>query len=196
MPLLETVLETDLEGSLNIRIREVIVIKLKRYIREQIIKEIGEGGAKPYKFVLDDKKTNKYGTLYVYSFELDDNPGYKGYINIYSIPNYGGIIRISFNVLSSKQIAMTMDTTNLGLKTMFRIMVTIGEAIKDVAKRADHPIKRIGFEASNLKGGKHDPKGETQRANLYDIFVRKNFDVDKKEEMYGEYVYYLKKPIQ
>jgi hypothetical protein len=177
------------------------VIKLKRYIREQILKEIGEGGAKPYNYVLDNKKTSGYGTLYVYSFELDDNPEYKGYINIYSIPTYGGMITISFNVLPSKQIAMTMDTTNLGLKTMFRIMATIGEVIKDVAAKVDHPIKRIGFEASDLKGGKSDPKGETQRVNLYDAFVRKNFDVDKKEEMYGQYlpkyvVYYLKKPIQ
>jgi hypothetical protein len=175
--------------------------KLKQYIRKQVLKEIGEGGAKPYNYVLDDKKTSgygRYGTLYVYSFELDDNPGYKGYINIFATPNYDGHITISFDVSSTEQQrTITMDTTNLGLKTMFRIMATIGEAIKDVAKRADHPIKRIGFEATDSKGGKYDdPKGKTQRSNLYDAFIRRNFDVDKKEEMYGEYVYYLKKPIQ
>jgi hypothetical protein len=171
--------------------------KLKQYIRKQVLKEIGEGGAKPYNYVLDNKKTSGYGTLYVYSFELDDNPGYKGYINIFAIPNYDGMIKISFDVSSTgQQGTITKDTTNLGLKTMFRIMATVGEVIKDVTKRVDHPIKRIGFEAIDSKGGKYDPKGKTQRSNLYDAFIRRNFDVDKKEEMYGEYVYYLKKPIQ
>jgi hypothetical protein len=181
-------------------------------IKENIL-EIGESSAKPYKYRLSnqDKKDT------IYTFELDDNPEYEGEIKleldtvVFSVhPHFAKGLMISFNVYESepanKGNKVTYSATNLGLKTMFRIMSTVGkvldETINHFHSKPDFvKIRAIGFELSDAKASslsnRGDKIGQDQRRRLYDAFIKKRFKVinvnfkPSSSGMRGDIVWYL-----
>jgi hypothetical protein len=181
-------------------------------IRENIL-EIGEASAKSYSYTL--KNSNKRETNY--TFELDDNPEYEGEVKLEletatfnTSPYIVGGLRISFNVFKS-EIAdqgrkVTYSATNLGLKTLFRIMSTVGKILDETidyynAKFGFVKIRAIGFELANNKASsvtsKGSKTGQDQRKWLYNSFMRKKFkiiDVNFKPStsgLGGDIVWYL-----
>jgi hypothetical protein len=161
-------------------------------IRENIL-EIGESSAKPYKYTLFNRDKEET----IYTFELDDNPEYEGEIKLeldtinFDVDPYivKGIM-ISFNVYESELLnqgnKVRYSATNLGLKTMFRIMSTVGEVLDETINHFHNKfdfikIRAIGFELSDAKASslsnRGDKVGQDQRRRLYDAFIRKRFKV-------------------
>lgn len=173
-----------------------------------LILEIGEGSATPYKFSFDFEEVSNFNrpTEYTYTFELDDQPGYKGKIILRHFEEGMGTwgddklegLSIDFNVIEKEDVDGSKagyKTTNLGVKTMFRIMSTVIAVIKDVTKRVDGSITHFRFSASDSKASGIGISGETIRLNLYDKFIRKAFPVKEKEVDDGITIYRLNKPL-
>jgi hypothetical protein len=185
-------------------------IDLVNLIRENIL-EIGESSAKPYKYTLFNQDKEEA----IYTFELDDNPEYEGKINFklenidFEVEGFVKGLMISFNVYESELLnqghKVRYSATNLGLKTMFRIMSTVGktldETINHFYKSDSIEIKAIGFELSDAKASsfsnRGDKVGQDQRKRLYDAFIKKRFKVininlnPSPSGMRGDIVWYL-----
>jgi hypothetical protein len=170
--------------------------KLLKLIRESIentIYEIGEGSSKPYKIV--NVSENLFDIL-TFKFILDDHPEYEGIVSMAMNFEYSQLVdedqvrgvEISFNVVNKGQELDRFAVTNLGLKTMFRIMSTVGEALEYTgdyfnSKNGKRDIYAIGFTASGSKASRVSNTsgrmflGQEQRKKLYDAFIRRNFVV-------------------
>ena len=170
--------------------------KLLELIRESIentIYEIGEGSSKPYKII--NVSEDAFNIL-TFKFILDDHSEYEGIISMAVNFEYSQLVdedqvrgvEISFNVVNKGQELDQFTVTNLGLKTMFRIMSTIGEALEYTgdyfnSKNGKRDIYTIGFTASGSKASRVSNTsgrmflGQEQRKKLYDAFIRRNFVV-------------------
>jgi hypothetical protein len=180
---------------------------IRQYIREQIIREIGEGSSSPYSYSFTSEIKKSYGIDYIYKFKLDDQPGYVGKIKFtHSDSDDEGEyeLEIDFDVLSPEQEYMddeSYEATNFGLKTMFRIMSTIIDVVKkDLTNRIKNPITHllimtISDKASRLI--KTSNTGNEQRIRLYDSFIKNQIDISNVEPYHGDRgrKYELKNPI-
>jgi hypothetical protein len=172
--------------------------KLLEIIRESIentIYEIGEGSSKPYKII--NVSEDAFNIL-TFKFILDDHPEYEGIISMAVGFEYSQLVDedvrgvdISFNIVDKGQELGRFEfpqfkVTNFGLKTMFRIMSTIGEALEHTgdyfnSKNGKRDIYAIGFETSGTKASRVSNTsgrrflGQEQRKKLYDAFIRRNF---------------------
>lgn len=173
-----------------------------------LILEIGEGSATPYKFSFEFEEASNFNrpTEYTYSFELDDQPEYKGKIVLHHFEEGMGTwgsdklegLSIEFNVIEKEDDNVnkgSFKTTNLGVKTMFRIMSTLVAVIKDVAKRVEGSITHLRFSAADTKASGIGASGEAQRLNIYDRFIRKAFSVKEKEVDDDITIYRLTEPL-
>lgn len=172
-----------------------------------IVREIGEGSADPYKFSFDFEEVSNFNrpTIYTYTFELDDQPGYKGKIILRHFEEGMGTwgsdklegLSIEFNVVEKEEDGVKSDfkTTNLGVKTMFRIMSTVIAVIKDVTRRVDGSITHFRFDAADTKASSIGASGKAQRVNIYDRFIKNAFPVKEKEVDDDIAIYRLNKPL-
>jgi hypothetical protein len=184
---------------------------LKEIIQEVILSEIGEASAKPYQFRFDDEDHKISFSKYIYVFDLDDQPEFTGKITLrYYDPNRSfnpNSLVVDFNVFkkpSQDNDKPEYESTNLGLKTAFRVMSTIVQVLKqDLSPRikrdfdSEAEITSIGFDTIDAKTRDTDISdlGNTQRAKLYDTFIRKNFSVKEKTSIGGTIFYILNKPL-
>jgi hypothetical protein len=190
--------------------------KLLKLIRESIentIYEIGEGSSKPYRII--NVSENMFNIL-TFKFILDDHPEHEGIISMAVNSEYSQLVdedqirgvEIAFNVVSKDQKTDDYMVTNLGLKTMFRIMSTIGEALEYTgdyfkSKNGKKDIYAIGFTPTGSKASSTPNKsgrmflGNEQRKKLYDTFIRRNFVVKDGpiKGRLGTIWYHLEDPI-
>jgi hypothetical protein len=171
-----------------------MIKNIRQIIREEIsnlISEIGEGSFNPYPYTLERESETFYGKLYTYTFKLDDQPGYTGKVRLMHgdesrfprFPESRGELEIDFDILDAYQTHtndISYDSTNLGLKSMFRIMSTVVDIIKnDLIDRITLPIETIALSTVSAKSSrlKTSNKGSEQRIKLYDAFIRKHLDI-------------------
>ena len=130
---------------------------------EELINEIGDAGAKPYKWRRMDRR---YDTYYI--FTTDSGLEYQVMTEFGSGEDRNTLL-IEYGVeVITKQGNKSIDyelVTNRG--EMFRIMSTIVDIVQEFMKK--HPeIERIEFEGSKNKAG------DQRRNKLYMQYVKKH----------------------
>ena len=130
---------------------------------EELINEIGDAGAKPYKWRRMDRR---YDTYYI--FTTDSGLEYQVMTEFGSGEDRNTLL-IEYGVeVITKQGNKSVDyelVTNRG--EMFRIMSTIVDIVQEFMKK--HPeIERIEFEGSKNKAG------DQRRNKLYMQYVKKH----------------------
>ena len=174
--------------------------QLKQIIREIIVKEIGEGSSKPYAYSLD--KTVRGSSLhwidYTYNFEMDDHPDYIGKILLshFSMNNSKDVLSIDFDVKPKDMNEPNYEATNLGLKTMFRIMSTVIAVLKnDLSNIIERPVSRLVISAVNTKASYLQGDGNAQRLKLYDSYIKKHVKIKSINDSGLSVEYELEEPI-
>ena len=159
------------------------MIKLKN-----ILKEIGEGTATPYKW---KKVFTKEDTVF-FAFKTDQGTSYKVALVNYVYEDFHEndkeypAIEVSFGIIPSDihnngDYAGDMFTvSNKG--EMYRVMSTIVNIIKDYIKRNDN-IKVIMYEPIKKEGEKG-----FKRNDLYMAFIKKQIPTAKFEDNYGSVI--------
>lgn len=202
-----------IRGTLYVETRVPVYVPREEDIQESTLNEIGDATAEPYEF----ERT------YVGAYQNRTQLGVNYYIVIpdsdYDIvaelqtktanwPAPGpALLDISFNNkrvpgrAPDKKLGK-YSPSNLGLKHMFRVMVTLGEIIKDYIETLKRESIRtnvvgISFIPAYVKGDETLPAhvGERQRQKLYNAFITKHFDVEKVETKGDVYLYFLKNPL-
>ena len=158
------------------------MIKLKN-----ILLEIGEGSAKPYKWKADHKTKMAFGmdvTDYEYVWETDS--GLKYVLSIETVPvegqgywiaNFGPFeMGDAIYDLSGRQIRPSQKQPDYETETnrgeLFNIMATIVDAFKDFMKEAEKSewgLKVIEYEGAKAEGAKSN-----QRNKLYAAYIKKH----------------------
>jgi hypothetical protein len=115
-------------------------------ILKNSLTEIGEISGKPYSFTSTDTLGTLEDRTFIFYFKVEENPFYNGKITI----EYNDIeetLYVTFNVIGdSNPNYDRYSATNLGLKSMFRIMSTIVDIIKnDLIDRITLPIETIAL---------------------------------------------------
>jgi hypothetical protein len=152
--------------------------RLRQYIREQIIKEIGEGTT-PYPFTFKGAEPKSpFNKNMVAGYKINGPVPISVAISPYGTP-LTPILRIEFYVIAGKDklgIVLSSEPTNLGLEVMFRILTTIKEIVKDYLERFDFSVKAIEYTASAEKmGGLFSTKKAQQRNKLYLAYIKNIF---------------------
>jgi hypothetical protein len=147
--------------------------ELRRYIREQIIKEIGEGTT-PYPF----SPPSAFGAFKKDSVKYEINAPVP--IVVVLDPKGGKlnrVLEIDFYSLNEDEPDIPdFQPTNLGLEVMFRVLTTIKAIVKDYLERFGFSIKALVYSASAHKmGGATSLKKAKQRNNLYLTYIKKLF---------------------
>ena len=127
---------------------------------EELINEIGDAGAKPYKWRRMDRR---YDTYYI--FTTDSGLEYQVMTELGS----GGTLTVEYGVeVITKQGNKSIDyelVTNKG--ELFRIMATVVDVVQEFMK--NHPeVKYIEFEGSKNKAG------DQRRNKLYMQYIKKH----------------------
>ena len=152
--------------------------RLRRYIREQIIKEIGEGTT-PYPFTFKGaEQKSPFNKNMVAGYKINGPVPISVGISPAGTP-LTPILKIEFYVIVGKDklgAVLSSEPTNLGLEVMFRILTTIKEIVKDYLERFDFSVKAIEYIASAEKmGGQFDTKKAKQRNDLYLAYIKRLF---------------------
>ena len=127
---------------------------------EELINEIGDAGAKPYKWRRMDRR---YDTYYI--FTTDSGLEYQVMTELGS----GDTLTVEYGVeVITKQGNKSIDyelVTNRG--ELFRIMATVVDVVQEFMKK--HPeVKYIEFEGSKNKAG------DQRRNKLYMQYIKKH----------------------
>ena len=127
---------------------------------EELINEIGDAGAKPYKWRRMDRR---YDTYYI--FTTDSGLEYQVMTELGS----GDTLTVEYGVeVITKQGNKSIDyelVTNRG--ELFRIMATVVDVVQEFMKK--HPeVKYIEFEGSKNKAG------DQRRNKLYMAYIKKH----------------------
>ena len=127
---------------------------------EELINEIGDAGAKPYKWRRMDRR---YDTYYI--FTTDSGLEYQVMTELGS----GDTLTVEYGVeVTTKQGNKSIDyelVTNKG--ELFRIMATVVDVVQEFMK--NHPeVKYIEFEGSKNKAG------DQRRNKLYMQYIKKH----------------------
>ena len=85
-------------------------------------------------------------------------------------------LKFDFGVYHKDPDRSTFDTTNAGLKEMFRVMSTLVKSLKEyivmMNKKYDIKFDEIIYDSSEV--GKPGEKAGEQRSKLYAAFIKKN----------------------
>ena len=132
---------------------------------EELINEIGDAGAKPYKWKWMDGRFTSYsqcktdsGLTYKVNTEIDDR----------SRLNHGLVLTIEYGVESIWSKSYTVDyevVTNRG--ELFRIMATVVDIVKTFMKKYPE-VEYIEFEGSKNEAG------DQRRNKLYMAYIKKH----------------------
>ena len=166
----------------------VAMIKLKN-----ILNEIGEGSAKPYKWKADHKPHMVYGiktTKYEYVWETDSGLKYVFTIDpvwMEEVPNHMGNWVASFGPfekgealydLSGRQIRPSQKQPDYETQTnrgeLFNIMATIVDIFKDFMKKekdSEFGLDMVYYEPAKTKD---DERTSKQRDKLYKAYIQKH----------------------
>ena len=133
---------------------------------EELINEIGDASAKPYKWRRLDRRSDTY-----YIFTTDSGLEYQVMTELSGayLPGDGNTLTVEYGVeVITKQGNKSVDyelVTNRG--ELFRIMATVVDIVQEFMKK--HPeIERIEFEGSKNKAG------DQRRNKLYMQYVKKH----------------------
>ena len=127
---------------------------------EELINEIGDAGAKPYKWRRMDRR---YDTYYI--FTTDSGLEYQVMTELGS----GDTLTVEYGVeVITKQGNKSIDyelVTNRG--ELFRIMATVVDVVQEFMKK-NSEVKYIEFEGSKNKAG------DQRRNKLYMQYIKKH----------------------
>ena len=157
------------------------MIKLKN-----ILKEIGEGTATPYKW---KKVFTKEDTVF-FAFKTDQGTSYKVALENYVYEDFHEdnkeypAIEVSFGIVPKNMSINIMFNASIvsNKGEMYRVMSTIVDIIKDYIKRNDN-IKAIIYEPIKKEGEKG-----FKRNDLYMAFIKKQIPTAKFEDNYGSVI--------
>ena len=157
------------------------MIKLKN-----ILKEVGEGTATPYKW---KKVFTKEDTVF-FAFKTDQGTSYKVALENYVYEDFHEndkeypAIEVSFGIIPKNMSINIMFNASIvsNKGEMYRVMSTIVDIIKDYIKRNDN-IKAIIYEPIKKEGEKG-----FKRNDLYMAFIKKQIPTAKFEDSYGSVI--------
>ena len=176
------------------------MIKLKN-----ILLEIGEGSAKPYKWKADHKTKMAFGmdvTDYSYVWETDSGLEYvltietvpvegKGYWNA----NFGpyGWSHSLHSPTTGRQIRPPQRVPDYEIETnrgeLFSIMATIVDAFKDFIKKEKKSYDTDdawGLEVIEYEGAKAEDAKSNQRNKLYAAYIKKHLPNATIRNIHGD----------
>jgi hypothetical protein len=176
------------------------MIKLKN-----ILNEIGEGSAKPYKWKADHKTKMAFGmdvTDYSYVWETDSGLEYvltietvpvegKGYWNA----NFGpyGWSHSLHSPTTGRQIRPPQRVPDYETETnrgeLFNIMATIVDAFKDFIKKEKKSYDTDdawGLEVIEYEGAKAEGAKSNQRNKLYAAYIKKHLPNATIKNIHGD----------
>jgi len=188
------------------------MIKLK-----DIVLEIGESTSLPYKTRLartydnkEDKDNKRMWINEVYTFEIDEHPGWSGVIDLYGEIDYRdsksgvkrdpdktfGELSVNFDVYPYGEGGM-FKSSDLGLKVMFRVMSTVLQSMKKLLKKyPELKINTLILEPSEDKSSNLKGKGTFQRMKLFEKYIFKTFGPYKKTNNTDGYRLVWNKPLK
>jgi hypothetical protein len=146
-----------------------------------ILKEVGEGTATPYKFkytprLFQDERKH----IRTYKFTTESN---LEYIVILAVNTASEDRYISLSVMFKTEEGDFQDITNKG--EQFKIMATVIAIIKDcitkIAEEGKPEVKVIEFVPEK------SDDNDTRRANLYKAYIQKQLPNAQVDYRYGEY---------
>ena len=175
------------------------MIKLKN-----ILLEIGEGSAKPYKWKADHKTKMAFGmdvTDYEYVWETDS--GLKYVLSIETVPvegqgywiaNFGPFeMGDALYDLSGRQIRPSQKQPDYETETnrgeLFNIMATIVDAFKDFIKKEKKSYDTDdawGLEVIEYEGAKAEGAKSNQRNKLYAAYIKKHLPNATIRNIHGD----------
>ena len=170
------------------------MIKLK-----DILLEIGEGSAKPYKWKADHRTQMSFGlniTHYEYVWKTDSGLEYvltiepvpvegKGYWNAAFGPFKLGsaLYDLDGRMYRPPQKKVDYETeTNRG--ELFNIMATIVDAFKDFMKEAEK--SEWGLKSVEYEGAKAEDAKSNQRNKLYAAYIKKHLPNATIKNIHGD----------
>lgn len=132
---------------------------------EELINEIGDAGAKPYKWKWMDGRFTSYaqfktdsGLTYKVNTEIDDRRDF----------NHGLVLEIEYGIENKTSKSYTVDyevVTNRG--ELFRVMATVVDIVKAFMKKYPE-VEYIEFEGSKNRDG------DQRRNKLYMAYIKKH----------------------
>ena len=151
-----------------------------------ILKEVGEGTATPYKW---KKASTKEDTVF-FTFTTDQATSYKVALGNYVYEDFHEndkeypAIEVSFGIVPKNMSINIMFNASIvsNKGEMYRVMSTIVDIIKDYIKRNDN-IKAIIYEPIKKEGEKG-----FKRNDLYMAFIKKQIPTAKFEDNYGSVI--------
>tara|TARA_Y100000593_G_scaffold94906_1_gene197097 strand:- start:2083 stop:2616 length:534 start_codon:yes stop_codon:yes gene_type:complete len=170
------------------------MIKLKN-----ILNEIGEGSAKPYKWKADHKTKMSFGidvTDYEYVWETDSGLEYVMTIETTPVEGQGhwsaafgpykwsdAIYDLQGRKLREPGRSAEYETeTNRG--ELFNIMATIVDVFKDFMKQAEN--SEWGLKAVEYEGSKAEDAKSNQRNKLYAAYIKKHLPNATIRNIHGD----------
>ena len=139
---------------------------------EELINEIGDASAKPYKYKLQQK--NKFREYY--DFETDLDTKYEVTFDFYEDMSKEGewtVVNISFGIIEDGYLNNVV-VTNEG--DIFRVMATIVDITKKVLKK-NKKIKSLAFTGSKNRGD-----NDRRRNNIYMAYIKKHLKAKNVED--------------
>ena len=171
------------------------MIKLKN-----ILREIGEGSAKPYKWKADHKTKMAFGmdvTDYEYVWETDS--GLQYVLTIETVPVEGiGYWNAAFgpyklgdslhSPITGRQIRGPQKKVDYETETnrgeLFNIMATIVDAFKDFMKKEEN--SEWGLKSVEYEGAKAEDAKSNQRNKLYAAYIKKHLPNATIRNIHGD----------
>jgi len=145
-----------------------------------VLSEIGDASAKPYRLRYQvfrlDYRISKF-RIENEDFDTDDPKRNWQEIDMFieTQVEFNGILTISFG---RDYTFDSMNTLDIGLKYLFRIMSTVIEHVKqhieDYNSAIEIPLEGLAFSATAMKKGMKSSRGANQRIKLYKAYIEKN----------------------
>ena len=173
------------------------MIKLKN-----ILLEIGEGSAKPYKWKVDLVQLRIYGTkVKSYEYEWETDSGLDYILELYPLYKHDsdeqGMWTANFGPYKPGEQSYDFDGKPIGtpekdvdyeIETnkgdLFRIMATIVDAMKDFIKQAKKTD--WGVDVIKYEGAKAEDAKSNQRNKLYAAYIKKHLPGATIHKLYGD----------
>ena len=172
----------------------MILIKLK-----DILLEIGEGSAKPYKWKADHKTKMAFGMdVKTFEYVWETDSGLQYVLTIETAPVEGiGYWHAAFGPfemgdaiydLSGRQIRPSQKQPDYETETnrgeLFNIMATIVDAFKDFMKEAEK--SEWGLKVIEYEGAKAEDAKSNQRNKLYAAYIKKHLPNATIRNIHGD----------
>ena len=148
------------------------MIKLK-----DILFEIGEGSAKPYKFKIEEDKPDNTDHSREVSFKTEDGDDYKVVLAAYwgdtgITEDFGSHISIDFYIYYGFGTHDALVVVNKG--RLFRVMSTVVKIAEEFMKDIDY--KEKGIDSLRIEPTKDD-LDDDRRAKLYMAYIKRQLPV-------------------